>query len=389
MNDRQKLSNAVRAARMYYYQDMTTGAIARELKVSRSTVSRLLSYAKAHGLIDIQVIDPTEEPNRLANIIRGSFQIDNVHVVSVSEVAGEAEWLQRVANYTASYLNTVLNSNMILGIAWGTTLTAISTHLLRKTTHNVQIVQLNGAGNTQSMGIEYASQIIMRFSENYQARAHLFPVPTFFDFPETNITAHATEFQLVFAGILAHGDTGAKIDAGIAKTLPAAQDHQYHTAPYKLYGGSDGKPGTAFFGLGVEITQQAAVFKRSVIIQSNRYEDNVAISIRVIPTQHVVKNPELGFSHPAVATQTTFGEYGLTDAFFGRHVNIALQYPTVQGVLRIPAHEKCSHGSDQRLQGPDFGPFTDRIAQRGAFRSQKRDQNVVHIAAVIHYKYHG
>lgn len=185
MNVTEKLADSIKAARMYYYQDMTTDAIAKELNVSRSTVSRLLSYAKSHGLIDIQVIDPTEEPNRLANIIQEKFQIKNVHVVAVSEVAGEVEWLQRVANYTASYLNTLFGSNMILGIAWGTTLTAISTHLLRKTTHNAQIVQLNGAGNTESMGIEYASQIIMRFSENYQARAHLFPVPTFFDYPET------------------------------------------------------------------------------------------------------------------------------------------------------------------------------------------------------------
>ena len=74
---------------------------------------------------------------------------------------------------------------MILGIAWGTTLSAISKHLLKKSTHNSQIVQLNGAGNTQSTGINYASEIIMRFAENYQARAHLFPVPTFFDYANT------------------------------------------------------------------------------------------------------------------------------------------------------------------------------------------------------------
>jgi deoxyribonucleoside regulator len=185
MNIDDKVINAIKAARLYYYQNMTTDAIAKEMNFSRSTVSRLLSHAKSKGLIDIRIIDPTEEPDRLANNIKEKYKIKNVHVVAVSEVSGEAEWLQRVANFAANYLNTLFNSNMILGIAWGTTLTAISKHLLRKTTHNAQIVQLNGAGNTQSMGIEYASQIIMRFSENYRARAHLFPVPTFFDYPET------------------------------------------------------------------------------------------------------------------------------------------------------------------------------------------------------------
>ena len=180
-----KISDAVKAARMYYYQNMTTQAIAREFQVSRSTISRLISFAKENGLVNIRVIDPTEEPNQLASEIQKRFEVQRVHVVSVSALSGEGEWLQRVANYTASYLNTLFDSDMTLGVAWGTTLTAISTHLLLKTTHNAQIVQLNGAGNTQSTGIDYASQIIMRFAENYQARAHLFPVPTFFDFPET------------------------------------------------------------------------------------------------------------------------------------------------------------------------------------------------------------
>jgi len=184
-NQDKRISDAVKAARMYYYQNMTTQAIAREFQVSRSTISRLISFAKDNGLVNIHITDPTEEPNQLASLIKEHFEISNVHVVPVSALSGEREWLQRVANYAASYLNTRFDSNMTLGVAWGTTLTAISNHLLRKTTHNAQIVQLNGAGNTRSTGIEYASQIIMHFAENYQARAHLFPVPTFFDYPET------------------------------------------------------------------------------------------------------------------------------------------------------------------------------------------------------------
>ena len=185
MKNVQKTSNAIRAARMYYYQNLTTAVIAKEMNVSRSTISRLLSYARATGLVDIRIIEPTEMPDKLAKSLIDMYDIENVHVVPVPEIASEAEWLERVAVYTANYLNTIFDSDMVLGIAWGTTLTAISRHLLRKTTHNSHIVQLNGAGNTQSMGIGYASQIIMRFSENYSARAHLFPVPTFFDYAET------------------------------------------------------------------------------------------------------------------------------------------------------------------------------------------------------------
>lgn len=185
MDDSEKSVDAIRAARMYYYQNMTTEAIAQELSMSRSTISRLLSFARNKGLVDIRIVDPNEHPQLLEQKIIERFKIKRVHVVPVPDILGEAEWLERVAQYAANYWNTIFNSNMILGIAWGTTTSAVSRHLVQKATHNSQIVQLNGAGNTQTMGIEYASEIIMRFSQNYQAIAHLFPVPTFFDYAET------------------------------------------------------------------------------------------------------------------------------------------------------------------------------------------------------------
>ena len=180
-----KIDEAIRAARLYYYHNKKTKAIANEMNVSRSTVSRLLKFAREEGLVNINIIDPAVEPRLIEKKIADRFDDIHVHVVPVPETTSEAEWLNRIAHYTARYLNTVFGSNMTLGIAWGTTLTAVSKCLIKKTTLNSQIVQLNGAGNTLSMGIEYASEIIMLFSENYQARAHLFPLPCFFDYPET------------------------------------------------------------------------------------------------------------------------------------------------------------------------------------------------------------
>lgn len=183
--DQERMVDALNVARMYYYQGMKTEAIAREIHVSRSTVSRLLEFARSNGLVDIHVNDPFEQPQRLEKKFEEQFKLIRCHVVPAPEIAGEAIWLERVAQYTANYLNTKFDSNMVLGIAWGTTLTAISKHLLSKTTNNSNIVQLNGAGNTRTTGIEYAGEIIARFANNYQARAHLFPVPTYFDFAET------------------------------------------------------------------------------------------------------------------------------------------------------------------------------------------------------------
>jgi DNA-binding transcriptional regulator LsrR (DeoR family) len=49
--------NSISVAKMYYYQGLTTEKIADELKISRPTISRLLSFAREKGLVEITVHD--------------------------------------------------------------------------------------------------------------------------------------------------------------------------------------------------------------------------------------------------------------------------------------------------------------------------------------------
>lgn len=186
MNEVDRTHKAIVAARLYYYQNLTTEAIAHEMGISRSSVSRLLAYAKEKGLVTIRVVDVDEQPKSLAKAIQNHYkEARKVHIVPVPHILGESAWLERTAQYTANYINTIIGSNMIIGVAWGSTMSAISKCVQPKTTHNSHIVQLNGAGNTRTMGIEYASEIILRFAQAYQASVDLFPVPTFFDFVST------------------------------------------------------------------------------------------------------------------------------------------------------------------------------------------------------------
>ena len=78
-----------------------------------------------------------------------------------------------------------MKPNTVLGVAWGTTLAAIARHLIPQPTPNVEIVQLNGSGNTGNLSNPHISEVISKLARNYGARAHLFHVPTFFDFRET------------------------------------------------------------------------------------------------------------------------------------------------------------------------------------------------------------
>lgn len=181
----QQLSDAVRVARMYYYQELTTQAIADQLGLSRSKVSRLLSLAKAQGLVEIRILDPRGESQPLEREIQDRYAVPSVQVVTVPETVGEHEWLNRVAVVAAAHLNTLMEAGTTLALAWGTTVTAISHYLSPKPLANVQVVQLNGSGTAQTLGMSYTGEILLRFGTAYNARIHPFPVPTFFDYAAT------------------------------------------------------------------------------------------------------------------------------------------------------------------------------------------------------------
>ncbi len=176
--------DALRAAQMYYLQDLTMNAIARELRTSRSTISRLLSMARETGLVQIQINNPLDRAPALEREISDRYGVE-AHVVPVTDLVSDSDVLDRVAIQAARTLSPLVDSNAIIGVAWGSTISAVSHHLTRKTTHDSTIVQLNGAGNTQTTGITYASEILRRFGAAYGARVEQFPVPAFFDHAET------------------------------------------------------------------------------------------------------------------------------------------------------------------------------------------------------------
>ncbi len=179
-----RTQHALTAARLYYLHDLTMDTIAQELGTSRSSVSRLLSYARETGLVDIKVRSPREMPSRVEADLRNRFAVV-AHVVAAPDLSTDIDRLERVALYTARILGSYVDSNMSIGIAWGATVSAVSRHLLEKTTHHAQVVQLNGAGNPRTTGIMYASEILQRFGDAYGALVQQFPVPAFFDHAET------------------------------------------------------------------------------------------------------------------------------------------------------------------------------------------------------------
>jgi deoxyribonucleoside regulator len=172
------------AATMYYLQDEPMDAIARRLGTSRSTVSRLLKAARDGGMVQIAVRAEPDAAAGVAAQLMTTFGV-RAHVVPVRARAQEVERLDQVAKVAARLLMDLFDDEMVLGVAWGTTVSAVARALGRKPTRGGTVVQLNGAANTVTSGVDYASTIVTAYGAAFDAEVRHFPVPAFFDFADT------------------------------------------------------------------------------------------------------------------------------------------------------------------------------------------------------------
>jgi len=176
--------DALKVARMYYHLGLTTTEIAKQLAIARPTISRLLSWARSHGLVEFKVLDHRERQLSLETRLERAFDITDVKVVPLRPDASVDERRRQVAAYTAHYLNGLMEPGMTISLAWGATVSLLSEKLIPKPLPDLDVVQMNGSGNS-GLGITYAADIVAAFAANYAARAHLMPIPAYFDEPGT------------------------------------------------------------------------------------------------------------------------------------------------------------------------------------------------------------
>lgn len=186
LENRETFEDALKVARMYYHLGLTTTQIAAQLGLARPTVSRLLTWARNHGLVEFRIIDHRELQLQLESAIEQRYGLRDVKVVPTHPDATIGERQEAVSRFTAHYLNSIVGDASTLAIAWGATTASIAERLVPKPLPDVDVVQLTGAGNNDGgHGLTDAANIIGLFAANYQASGHLLPMPAYFDDPAT------------------------------------------------------------------------------------------------------------------------------------------------------------------------------------------------------------
>lgn len=172
------------AASRYYVQGETMDAIAKQLGLSRSSVSRLLKEARDTGLVRISLADEAGSRSPLAASIGRTFGV-RVHLVAVREGVSEQRRFDQVARLAGRLLSEAVTDHCVIGVAWGVTSSLVVRYLQPKPLVDSIVVQMNGGTNQWSSGIPYVGEILQSVGDAFNSRVVYFPVPAFFDYAET------------------------------------------------------------------------------------------------------------------------------------------------------------------------------------------------------------
>lgn len=172
------------AAVRYYVHDETMDSIARQLGMSRSSVSRLLSSARDQGLVQITVAEHAGSRSATANQLARRFGV-TVHIATVGDSLPLSGRFDRVTRRAAALFKDAVTDGQLIGVAWGVTLSSIVHHLDRRPLREATIVQMNGGVNSETTGTPYVGAILEGLATAFDARIVHFPVPAFFDYAET------------------------------------------------------------------------------------------------------------------------------------------------------------------------------------------------------------
>lgn len=172
---------------LYYNLDLTQQQIAKRLNLSRPKVSRLLKQARDLGIVKITVEIADDKYIDEEAELEKKYKLKEVIIVDLeytdSGATAHALKLQ-LGKAGARYLQRTISENDVIGMSWGTTLSAMIETIVPISTKEVEVVQmLGGVGAPEAK--EHTIGITRRLAQLLNTRSKLLQAPGIVSNPET------------------------------------------------------------------------------------------------------------------------------------------------------------------------------------------------------------
>jgi deoxyribonucleoside regulator len=186
MADRMIFSKRTRiladVAEMYYFDGKDQEAIALKVGVSRSMVSRMLTEARNRGIVEVKVVRPIYWDPELEENIKAKFGIESVFVVSMEDIKPE-KMVTSLGRAAAEVLKDHLRADLVIGVAWGTAVSATVDAVQVLAEPSIKVIQLVGAQGAKN--VEYDGHaIVQRLAEKFGGEGYYINAPFLCQTPE-------------------------------------------------------------------------------------------------------------------------------------------------------------------------------------------------------------
>lgn len=171
----------VRAAWMYFIEQMTQTEIADALGVGRVSVVRMLAEARARGEVKVGIESELVEIVRLERALERSFGLQQALVAPLS--ADDADPIPAISARTGGFLSETMRTGMRVGVGWGRTLFSSLQFISGRPLDDFQVISLlGGVGAARRFN---PAEFAWRFAQVFQGEGYLIPTPAVVDSIET------------------------------------------------------------------------------------------------------------------------------------------------------------------------------------------------------------
>jgi DNA-binding transcriptional regulator LsrR (DeoR family) len=220
-----------RVASLYYLEDATQAEIAAALGLSRPKVARLLSKARAEGIVEISIRTHPALNLQLESELAQRFGL--TQAILVADQPNEQLQRMLTARAVAELLARLLPSEGVVAVGMGRNVGAVSEQLLSPVQRACTFVSAIG-GSPQVGENVNSGDACRRLAERFGGRAEILYAPPYADSVRSRTAfmqhadvretlAHATAAQFAIVGVGDARDDGAVVQMGCFSTSDMAR----------------------------------------------------------------------------------------------------------------------------------------------------------------------
>ncbi|MBT7122914.1 MAG: sugar-binding transcriptional regulator [Clostridia bacterium] len=205
-------------AKMYYIEGLSQEQIAKEVHVSRPTVSRMLKQSVFEGIVQIRIDDVSSYGLELGKKLRQKFGVRQVIVTPLSDNLEESK--NNVGAAAARYLESSTQNCSLLGIAWGTTIGQVVKNVQHSPQRKMDIIQLLGGVGNRTKDTD-ANMMALTLSKAFNGDSYLLQAPFMVQskvlrdllLDEPHIRTHFEKIHEAGAVVIGLGSTDPELSA--------------------------------------------------------------------------------------------------------------------------------------------------------------------------------